>query len=258
MARSRSTSALDDIWADYGDHYIAVNEAGRLRRKPPLWQPGRPYREAYQRPIDAGIDNGHIVFFIHGGLNDRDGVVARIKRFTDDGINGFKGEPWHLIHLAWDTSWGNSINEIIGKLNTWRSWRNLLRLSSLILPWNWSGWRRHIRRPVSYFGSTVWENEYDTAIAATSAPRAKSLDRDSGFFRAFEYLSQRIEDGQDVQISFVVHSAGTVVSNYILSLIAARFPSLSTKVRNYVLLAPACHIAHFQVVLDAYRLNKVG
>ena len=41
-----------DMFTDYGEHYIAVNEAGRLRSKLPMWQPWRPFEEAYQRPID--------------------------------------------------------------------------------------------------------------------------------------------------------------------------------------------------------------
>lgn len=248
MSNLESPTDINAFWSEYGDHYIAVNEEGRLRRKLPMWPPDHPFQEAYQRPIDAGLANGHIVFFIHGGLNDRDGVVKRIKRFKNDKSVGFNGEPWHLINLAWDTSWGSGVDDIIGRLNTWRSWRNLLRLSSLALPWNWIGWRRRIRRPVAYFGNTLWRSEYDTAIAATSALRPNSQDRDNGFFRAFEYLSRRVEDGENVKISFVVHSAGAVVSNYLLSLIEAEFPNLSTKVGNYVLLAPACHVAHFQAI----------
>ena len=216
-----------------------------------MWQPGRPFREAYQRPIDAGIENGRIVFFIHGGLNDQPGVVARIKRFANQELDGFEGQPWHLIHLAWDTSWGSAIDDIIGRLNSWRSWRNILRLGSLLLPWNWFGWRRGLKSPTAHFGSIIWRSEYDTAVAATSAVGPRGLDRDGGFFRAIEYLSQRVAEGSDVQVSFVVHSAGAIVSNYILRLIEVQFPNLSSKVRDYILLAPACHLTHMQEALGA-------
>ena len=82
-------AVFPDMFTQYGDHYIAVNEAGDLRSKPPMWQPDRPYHEAYQRPINAGIENGHIVFFIHGGGNDVSGVIDRIQRFSDE----FRAEP---------------------------------------------------------------------------------------------------------------------------------------------------------------------
>ena len=56
----------EDMWTEWGTHYIAVNEAGRLRSKPPMWDPRTDFGEAITRPIDAGIENGHIVFFVHG------------------------------------------------------------------------------------------------------------------------------------------------------------------------------------------------
>ena len=216
-----------------------------------MWEPGRAYSEAYQGPIDAGIENGHIVFFIHGGLNDLPGVVGRIRRFSDDDVEGFKGQPWHLIHLAWDTDWGAAIDDVVLSLNTWKQWRNILRLLSIALPWNWFGWRRAIKGPVAHFGGIAWKSEYDTAVAATSAPQAAGTDRDSGFYRAIKYLSQRVAGGEDIQISFVVHSAGSIVANYLLSLIASEFPNLAAKVRNYILMAPACHIAHFEQGIKA-------
>ncbi len=133
------------FWSKYREHFIAVNERGRIRRGFPMRNPDLPYSHAYQGPIDAGIENGHLVFFVHGGLNDLKGVMSRIERFAEETNDGFNDAPWHLIHLAWDTSAGSSINDIFGKLNRWRSWRNLLRIGGLALPWNWFGWRRQLR-----------------------------------------------------------------------------------------------------------------
>ncbi len=97
----------------------------------------------------------------------------------------------------------------------------------------------------------MWKSNYDTAADATRAPTENSPDRDNGFFRTFAYLSQRVAEGADVQISFVVHSAGAVVSNYILELISESFPNLHDQVRNYILLAPACHTTHFRSAINA-------
>ena len=233
---------VTDMYTEYGDHYIAVNEAGRLRSKPPMWQPSRPFPEAYQRPMDKGIENGHLVFFIHGGLNDLDGVIKQIKRFSTE----FADQPWHLIHLAWDTGWGSALNDIIGRLRSWMSWKNILRLLSIVLPWNWFGIRRVLLRATAYFGGIIWKREYDTAVAATRAPGPNSQARDRGFYRAFNYLNDAVTEGDGVRISFVTDSAGSIVANYLLTLIATEFTNLAGRVSNYIPMAPACHATHFQ------------
>ncbi|MGH2544609.1 MAG: Clp protease N-terminal domain-containing protein, partial [Ardenticatenaceae bacterium] len=117
----QSQSLYTDLYTQYGDNYVAVNEAGQLRSKPPMRRPGSDYEESYKRPIDAGISKGHIVFYVHGGLNDLPIVARRIIRYAEV----YADEPWHLIHLAWDTSWGSSIDDNIFRLNSLDSWRNI-------------------------------------------------------------------------------------------------------------------------------------
>ena len=224
-------------------------KAGRLRSKPPMWQPGRSYREAYRRPINAGIRNGHVVFFIHGGLNDTKIVTERIRRFSEE----FKDEPGHLVHLAWDTGWGSALDDIIAELTTLRSWSNIIRLLGFLLPWNWFGYRRVLRGPAAHFGGILWKSEYDTAVAATRPTRLMSRPRNRGFYRAFKYLNDRVKENDGVQISFVVESAGSIVANYLLTLISMRFRKLAGRVRNYILLAPACHVTHFQESMSSVR-----
>jgi len=233
------------MWALYGDHYIAVNEDGRLRRKPPLRPLDVPFNEAYQRPINAGIARKHLVFFIHGGLNDLADVTDRIQKYQAV----FGAEPWHLIHLAWDTSWGSSIDDVILSFQTWRSWSNLVRLARSARPWNWFGRQRLLHQPAAYFGSVIWKSHYETALAATGLRRMTNGPRDRGFHRAFQYLNDSVRVGDDVGISFVVHSAGSIVANYLLGLLETDFPKLKERVRRYILLAPACHVTQLEKTL---------
>lgn len=234
-----------DMWAQYGDHYIAVNEDGQLRSKPPIRPLAVPYNETYERPINAGIARKHLVFFIHGGLNDLATVTARIQDYQAV----FDAEPWHLIHLAWDTSLGSSIDDVVQSFRTWRSWQNLLRLAGSALPWKWFGRQRSLHRPAAYFGSIAWKSQYDTALAATGLTRMTNDPQDRGFHRAFQHLNDSVREGDDVGISFVVHSAGSVVANYLLELLETNFPRLKERVRRYILLAPSCHVTQFERTL---------
>ena len=239
---SSNVESLDrDMWTLFGDHYVAVNEAGRLRRGPPMRLLDTPFVEAYERPINAGVAAGHLVFFVHGGLNKLEQVIERIQRYD----KVFGAEPWHLIHLAWDTSMGSAIDDVLLSFGGWRSWRNLLRLLRSVAPWNLIFHRRELYSAVGYFGGIGWKSHYDTALAATGLTRATDAERDRGFHRAFAYLNEAVSEGDGVQISFVVHSAGSTVANYLLGLIANEFPNLRGRVRNYILLAPGCHVAQF-------------
>ena len=249
------SAASSTFYDQYGANYIAVNEDGNLRSKSPMWNEGLAYSQAYSRPIDAGVAKGHIVFFIHGGLNDLVGVQDRIERFAVR----FTNERWHLIHLAWDTSIGAAIDDIIAKLDSWRSWRNILRFLQIALPWNWFGRRRELLRdPLRYFGSVVWKSEYTTALEATRSPAEGSVDRARGFYRSFAYLNEAVKDNAGVRISFVVHSAGSIVANYLLTRIHTDFPALRDRINTYVLLAPACHVTQFQDSLKPISLPKPG
>ena len=194
------------------------------------------------------------MFFIHGGLNGLHRVVSRIERFSQE----FGNEPWHLIHLAWDTSWGSSLDDAIRRLNSPRAWKNVLRIAGFLLPWNWFGERRILHGPAAYFGSAIWRSEYDTAVAATKAPGLFNRPMNRGFYRAFKYLDDKVRDGDDLKISFVVHSAGGIVANYLLKLIETDFRNLTTRISNYVLLAPSCHVNQFQDSLSRIKIaNQV-
>ena len=236
-----------ELYTKYGDQYIAVNEVGQLRSRPPMRRPDSKYGESYQGPIDAGLSKGHIVFYIHGGLNDLPTVTKRIIKFDEE----FKDEPWHIIHLAWDTSVGSSIDDNILKLVSIRSLRNLLRLARIVFPWNWRSYKRRLLGPAAYFGGTIWSSQYDTALAATSKPRMLSRARNNGFYRALKYLEEKVRPGDGIKISFVVHSAGSIVSNYLLNVIASDFKNLRDRVTNYILLAPACHVTQFEEAASA-------
>ncbi len=217
-----------------------------------MWQPGRPYQEAYHRPIDAGIKNGHLVFFIHGGLNDLAGVIERVLRFSKE----FETERWHLIHLAWDTSWGSGWDAVIRRGLTRRFWRSLSTLPSLLLPWNWLQLARALRGPTAYFGGIMWKSQYATARAALRSPGSRSHARERGFYRAFKYLNEAVVENDGVQISFVVHSAGSIVANYLLDLVSTEFTNLTNRVKIYILLAPACHVTQVQKSLSNIQMGN--
>ena len=53
----------DDRVVPLRDNFIAVNEAGRLRSKPPMRAPDTPYRESYQR---GNPERTHRVFHSRG------------------------------------------------------------------------------------------------------------------------------------------------------------------------------------------------
>lgn len=241
-----------NMYTQYGQHYIAVNEEGQLRSKPPMWQTGAPYQEAYQKPIDAGLAKGHLVFFIHGGLNNLESVEERIKSYDQE----FSGEPWHLVHLAWDTDIGASADEILSRWSRPTAWENIVRILGYLLVWKLSRESMFRREPAVYFGGIIWRNHYDTANAAITRPAANSADRDRGFYRSFQYLNSVIQDKPDAKISFIVHSAGSIVANYLLELIASEFPNLAGRVRNYILLAPACHVSHFHQALSRVETER--
>ena len=225
----------------YGDHYIAVNEDGKLRSKHPMWRAGKPYSHAFKRPINAGIDSNHIVFFIHGGLNTLQSTVQRIQSMDKE----FRGEPYHLVHLAWDTSLGSSIDDMVAKMISVGGMADTYRALLSKMPWNWSKSRSPRYDPIAYFGGVVWKSQYDTALSATSKPKGIPSDRNAGFYRAFEHLNRCTVYNPKLRISFVVHSAGSIVSNYLIRAMKEDFPELATRVSNYILLAPACHITQF-------------
>ena len=248
------SSSSSAFYHKHHNHFIAVNERGRLRRTWPMHDPSRPFSKAYQDPIDAACSRGtqHIVFFIHGGLNDLDGVVSRVERFDDN----FRDEPWHLIHLAWDTSVISGIDDALGRFKGWNAWKNLYRAVKGFLYFRITVKRSQLRRPIAYFGETFWRSEYDTALRATAAPEGPGGDRENGFFRAFDYLNERARDNPQLRISFVVHSAGSMVANYLLMLISQRLEHLRARIHSYILLAPACHITHFEESVAVSRFEK--
>ena len=181
-------SPTQDMWTIYGDRYIAVNESGRLRSKQPMRLPNTPYPQAYQRPIDAGIQSGHIVFFVHGGLNDLTGVTDRIIRFSQE----FGSSPFHLIHLAWDTGAISALDDIlfwlIARIRAEGSWKSAGGILGSFA-WNLLIHQKLPRSAVRDVGAVAWKANYNTALAATSPPGRLSTARDRGFHRPLPTLT---------------------------------------------------------------------
>ena len=58
------------------------------------------------------------------------------------------------------------------------------------------------------------------------------MARDRGFHRAFAYLNSRLQPGDGVRVSFVLHSAGAIVANYLLERIVSEFANLKHRVET--------------------------
>ncbi len=169
----------------------------------------------------------HLLFYAHGGLNDRSASANRIRKMKEV----FKRNGIYPIHFMWETGFFETLGDIIFRANT--------RAEQRV-----GGWTDFTDRVLESFarkpGRAVWRD--------MKADADRSFSRTGGGRSAVQILLKgNARRTSPLEVHFVGHSAGAIFLARMLKAMDAMNP-LRQPVQSCSLLAPACTIDLFESI----------
>lgn len=186
---------------------------------------------------NGGKGYGHLVIYVHGGLNSLSDEAKRIATWKRNDI--FGRNRLYNFHLMWGSSF---IDELFGKISqTPVAGRALGRISDWLFE---AGLGKEA-------GSYAWRNMKQDAQVAFGG----DADYDGGFKGLLPLLKGLDKQQQRPTLHFIGHSAGALVLGHLLSALG-RFKLGKTQLGSVHLMAPACTMDFFKQHYGPYLNDK--